>query len=228
MTIWLRRSCVFSWAFQAQQQQLTNSLAYGSSQVRTSSSTSTSTEIFTCGAQRNYLKRRPTNSPSASFCSLLQDPTGRKLCKKLWDEKESHKMSKLQKCFDEATWAYKWYRETEHRRDLEVLESTVEINEATYQQKLNCGQQHSNNYCNNRSNSQGFKNNSSFNGIERKQQQPKGPVQILLWTQRSSRFDSCWKKMQTNLNNTQRQNCQTLWRIGPENLHTSMELNLEP
>ena len=43
----------------------------------------------------------------SQFCSSLQDPIGRKLCEKLWDDKESHKLSNLQKCFNEATRAYK-------------------------------------------------------------------------------------------------------------------------
>ena len=67
------------------------------------------------------------------FCSSLQDPIGKKLCKKLWDEKKSHKLVNLQKCLDEAIQACKQYRVTEHRRDLWILESTVEINETSYQ-----------------------------------------------------------------------------------------------
>ena len=51
----------------------------------------------------------------------VQDPIGRKLCEKLWDDKKSHRLVNLQKCFDEATRAYKQYRVTEHRRDLESL-----------------------------------------------------------------------------------------------------------
>ena len=43
----------------------------------------------------------------SQFCSSLQDPIGRKLCKKLWDEEECCKLSNLQKCFNEATRAYK-------------------------------------------------------------------------------------------------------------------------
>ena len=43
----------------------------------------------------------------SQFCSSLQDPIGRKLCEKLWDERECHKLLDLQKCFDEATRAYK-------------------------------------------------------------------------------------------------------------------------
>ena len=71
----------------------------------------------------------------SQFCSSLQDPIGRKLCEKLWDDRENHKLLNLQKCFDEATRAYKWYRVTEHRRELEIFEASVEINETTYQQK---------------------------------------------------------------------------------------------
>ena len=71
----------------------------------------------------------------SQFCSSLQDPVGRKLCKKLWDDKENHKLSNLQKCFDEAIRAYKQYRVTEHRRELEVFEASVEVNETTYHQK---------------------------------------------------------------------------------------------
>ena len=84
----------------------------------------------------------------SQFCSSVQDPIGRKLCKKLWDDKENHKLSNLQKCFNEALRAYKWYRVTEHRRELEVSETSVGINETTYQQKSNCGGQHYNNYNN--------------------------------------------------------------------------------
>ena len=95
------------------------------------------------------------------FCSSLQDPTGRKLCKKLWDDKEGCKLSNLQKCFDEATRAYKWYRVTEHRRELEVFETSVEVNETTYHQKPNCGEQcYNNSYNNSKNNPQGSKNNS--------------------------------------------------------------------
>ena len=65
----------------------------------------------------------------SQFCSSLQDPIGRKLCEKLWDDKESHKLSNLQKCFDEANRAYKQYRVMEHRREFEVLKISVEVNE---------------------------------------------------------------------------------------------------
>ena len=95
----------------------------------------------------------------SQFCSSVQDPIGRKLCEKLWDDKESYKLSNLQKCFKKTSRAYKWYRVTEHRRELEVFETSVEVNEMTYQQKSNHGGQHFNNY-NNCNNSQGSKNNS--------------------------------------------------------------------
>ena len=95
----------------------------------------------------------------SQFCSSLQDPIGRKLCEKLWDDKESRKLSNLQKCFNEVTRAYKWYRVTEHRRELEVFETSKEVNEMTYQHKPNHGGQCFNNY-NNCNNSQGSKNNS--------------------------------------------------------------------
>ena len=39
----------------------------------------------------------------SQFCSSLQDPIVRKLCNKLWDERECHKPSNLQKCLNEAT-----------------------------------------------------------------------------------------------------------------------------
>ena len=45
----------------------------------------------------------------SQFCSSLQDPIGRKLCWKLWDNKENCKLSNLEKCFDEVTRAYKQY-----------------------------------------------------------------------------------------------------------------------
>ena len=96
----------------------------------------------------------------SQFCSPLQDPIGRKLYKKLWDNKENCKLSNLQKCFDESIRAYKWYRVTEHRRELEVFEASVEVNETTYHQKPNHGGQCYNNNYNNRNNSQGAKNNS--------------------------------------------------------------------
>ena len=67
----------------------------------------------------------------SQFCSSLQDPIGRKLCKKLWNDKENCKLLNLQKCFDEATRAYKWYRVTEHRKELEVFEASVKINKPT-------------------------------------------------------------------------------------------------
>ena len=73
----------------------------------------------------------------SQFCSSHQDPIGRKLCEKLWDNKENCKLSNLQKCFNEAIRAYKWYRVAEHRRELEVFEASVAINETTYQQKFN-------------------------------------------------------------------------------------------
>ena len=84
----------------------------------------------------------------SQFCSSLQDPIGRKLCKKLWDNRENCKLSNLQKCFDEATRAYMWYRVTEHRRELEVFETSVEINETTHHQKPNQNGQCYNNYNN--------------------------------------------------------------------------------
>ena len=57
----------------------------------------------------------------SQFYSLLQDQICRKLCEKLWNDRENGKLSNLQKCLDEATRAYKWYRVTEHRRELEIL-----------------------------------------------------------------------------------------------------------
>ena len=51
----------------------------------------------------------------SQFSSSLQDPIGRKLCEKLWDDRKHHELSNLQKCFDEATRAYKQYRVTEHQ-----------------------------------------------------------------------------------------------------------------
>ena len=93
----------------------------------------------------------------SQFCSSLQDPIGRKLCKKLLDDKEGCKLSNLQKCFNEAARAYKQYRVMEHRRELEVFEISVEVNKTTYHQKSNCGGQHYNN--NNYNNSY----NSSYN-----------------------------------------------------------------
>ena len=73
----------------------------------------------------------------SQFCSSLQDPIGRKLYEKLWDDRDNHKLSNLQKCFDETTRAYKWYRVTEHRRELEVFETSMEINETTHHPKSN-------------------------------------------------------------------------------------------
>ena len=84
----------------------------------------------------------------SQFCSSLQDPIGRKLCKKLWDNRDNHKLSNLQKCFDEATRAYKQYRVTEHRRELEVFETSMEINETTHHPKSNQNGQCYNNYNN--------------------------------------------------------------------------------
>ena len=73
----------------------------------------------------------------SQFCSSLQDPIGRKLCEKLWDDRDNRKLVNLQKCFDEAIHSYKRYRVTEHHCELEVYESTVEINETLYQPKSN-------------------------------------------------------------------------------------------
>ena len=95
----------------------------------------------------------------SQFCSSLQDPIGRKLCKKLWDKRECCKLSNVQKCFNEATRAYKWYRVTEHWWEFKIFEASVEINETTYQQNPNRGGQCYNNY-NNHNNNQGPKNNS--------------------------------------------------------------------
>ena len=95
----------------------------------------------------------------SQFCSSLQDPIGRKLYEKLWDDRDNHKLSNLQKCFDEATRAYKQYRVTEHRRELEVFETSVEINETTHHLKSNWNGQCYNNY-NNWNNNQGTVNNS--------------------------------------------------------------------
>ena len=90
----------------------------------------------------------------------------------------------LQKCFNEATRAYKWYKVTEHRRELEVFETSVEVNEMTYQHKSNHGQCF-NNY-NNCNNSQGSKNNS-YKGKTTHNNSPKvqckfclGPREIFL------------------------------------------------
>ena len=38
----------------------------------------------------------------SSFSASLQDPIGRKLSKKLWDERERQKLTTLQVCFNEA------------------------------------------------------------------------------------------------------------------------------
>ena len=73
----------------------------------------------------------------SQFCSSLQDPIGRKLCEKLWDNRDNCKLSNLQKCLNEATRAYKWYRIKEHRRELEVFETSMEVNETTHHPKSN-------------------------------------------------------------------------------------------
>ena len=125
----------------------------------------------------------------SQFCSSLQDPIGRKLCEKLWDKKENHKLLNLQKCFDEAIRAYKWYRVTEHRRELEVFEKSVEVNETTYHQKSNHGWQ-CYNYNNNQNNSQGSKNNS-YKGKSTSAMAPKYSVNFALDQGRSSKFESC-------------------------------------
>ena len=102
----------------------------------------------------------------SQFCSSLQEPIGRKLCEKLWDDKEGCKPLNLQKCFDEATRAYKQYRVMEHRRELEVFETSVEVNETTYHQISNCSGQcyynnnYNNSYNNGKNNPQGSRNNS--------------------------------------------------------------------
>ena len=117
------------------------------------------------------LPRKETYKLTLSqFFSSLQDPIGRKLCKKLWDDKEGRKLSNLQKCFNKATRAYKQYRVMEHRRELEVFETSVEVNETTYHQKPNHGGQcynnnnynnsYNNSYNNGKNNPQGSKNNS--------------------------------------------------------------------
>ena len=131
----------------------------------------------------------------SQFCSSLQDPIGRKLCEKLWDEKECHKLSNLQKCFNEATRAYKWYRVTEHQQELEVFKASVEINESTYQQKSNHGGQCYNNYNNN----QGPKNNSykgktSHNGPKVQCKFCLGPKEIY----------QIWKLLEEHANNPDR------------------------
>ena len=136
----------------------------------------------------------------SQFCSSLEDPIGRKLCEKLWDDKENRKLSNLQKCFDEAIRACKQYRVTEHRRELEVFKTSVEINETTYQQ--NRGGQHYNNY-NNQSNSQGSKNNS-YKGKTTQTMASKYSVNSALDQGRFSKFESCWKSMLTTQTNMQR------------------------
>ena len=95
----------------------------------------------------------------SQFCSSLKDLIGRKLCEKLWDDKESCKLMNLQKCFNKATQAYKQYRVTEHRRELEVFKTTMEVNETSYHHNSNHGGQRFNNY-NSHNNSQGSKHNS--------------------------------------------------------------------
>ena len=77
------------------------------------------------------------------------------------------KLSNLQKCFNEATRAYKWYRVMEYRRELEVFETSMEINETTHHQKSNQNGQHYN-YYNNQNNTQGtigmsYKGKSTYN-----------------------------------------------------------------
>ena len=57
------------------------------------------------------------------------------------------------------TRAYKQYRVTEHRRELEVFEMSMEINETTHHPKSNQNGQCYNNY-NNQKNNQGTINNS--------------------------------------------------------------------
>ena len=81
---------------------------------------------------------------------------------------------------------YKQYRVTEHRRDLEILKTSVEVNETSYQHKPNHGGQCSNNY-NNRNNSQSFKNSNSYSGKTTYNNGPKvkckfcfGPREIFL------------------------------------------------
>ena len=126
----------------------------------------------------------------------------------------------------------KWYRVTEHRRDLEVLKASVEINETSYQHKPNGGGQCSNNYNNNRSNSQGFKSYNSFNGKTAYNNSPKvqckfcfGPREI---------FKIC-KLLEENANNPKQsaevksQNLLLISsRTDPVTLHILKKLNLKP
>ena len=132
----LNKSCVHFWVSPALQQPLMNFPVYASNLAKISLSTSTSTGTSTGGAPRSYHVKKHTSSHSASsalHCKTQQAEN----CEKLWDDRDNCKLLNLQKCFDEATRAYKQYRVTEHRRELEVFETSMEINETTHHPKSN-------------------------------------------------------------------------------------------
>ena len=69
----------------------------------------------------------------SSFCLSLQDPIGKKLCEKLWDEQDQQKVVTLQLCFNEAINSYKRYQVNEYRKNLKIMENSIEINKTSYQ-----------------------------------------------------------------------------------------------
>ena len=70
---------------------------------------------------------------SVIFLLLLQDPNGRKLCVNLWDEQDQQKVLMLQLCFNEAINSCKKYQVNKHRRNLEIIENSIEINKTSCQ-----------------------------------------------------------------------------------------------
>ena len=99
----------------------------------------------------------------------------------------------LQKCFDKGIHAYKRYIVTEHHHELEDYELTIEVNETTYQQKSKYGgNNHQNNFNKNRSNQQGYKNSSKYNG---KRSYNSGPQVQYKFCFGSPRFAIYWMTM---------------------------------
>ena len=122
---------------------------------KTSSSTSTNTETSTGGAPRSCHMKKHTSPHSAQFCSLLQDPIGKKT---LWETMGWQAELQAVKSTEMLWQGHKSLQAvqvTEHRRELEVFETSMEINETTHHQKSNTKMDSTTNNYNNLNNSQG-------------------------------------------------------------------------
>ena len=110
-----------------------NSVAWNNDLEKIIKYTSISGRNFTGGTLRSCLNMKTTRWHYHHFAPHYKTPSVRKLCEKLWDKWDQQKVLMLQLCFNEAINSYKKYGFNKHRRNLVIMENSIEINEISYQ-----------------------------------------------------------------------------------------------